>query len=44
MHQFAITGSDVRPAVRKILKGELGATGRRERLVASKYEIPVYMR
>jgi len=42
MPQYAISGSDVRPAVRKIIKGELGATGRRERLVASQYEIPVF--
>lgn len=39
---FAITGSDITPAVRKILLGELGTTGVRQQQVARQYEIPVY--
>ncbi len=43
MPRFSVTGSDVRPAVRKIIRGEFGATGRREMSVAEEYDIPVYM-
>jgi hypothetical protein len=43
MPRFAIGGRDIKPAVRKILKGELGTTGKRERGVATQYQVPVYM-
>jgi len=42
MPQFAVTGRDVRPALRKRIKGEFGTTGPRERAIAQKYEIPTY--
>ena len=42
MPRFAIGGRDIKPAVRKILRGESGTTGRRERDVATQYEVPVY--
>ena len=43
MPQFAVSGGDIRPAIRKVLKGEFGATGRRDRTVAEVFEIPIYM-
>ena len=43
MPRFAIGGRDIKPAVRKILRGELGTTGKRERGVATQFEVPVYM-
>lgn len=43
MPRFAVSGRDIKPAVRRIIKGEFGATGKRERSVAEQYEIPVYM-
>jgi hypothetical protein len=43
MPRFAIGGRDIKPAVRKILKGELGTTGRRQRDVATQYQVPVFM-
>jgi hypothetical protein len=42
MPRFAIGGWDIKPAVRKILKGELGTTGKRQRDVATEYQVPVY--
>ena len=44
MPRFAVTGRDIRPAMRRIVLGEIGTTGLRERSIASKYEIPVYGR
>jgi len=43
MPRFAIGGRDIKPAVRKILRGEFGTTGQRERDVAIQYGIPVMM-
>ena len=43
MPRFAIGGRDIKPAVRKILKGELGTTGRRQRDVATQFGVPVYL-
>ena len=43
MPRFAIGGRDIKPAVRKILRGESGTTGKRERDVATQYEVPVMM-
>jgi len=43
MPRFAIGGRDIKPAVRKILRGESGTTGRRERDVATQYEVPAMM-
>jgi len=39
---FAINGSDLRPAVRKLVLGEVGTTGLRQRQVASQFGVPVY--
>ena len=38
-----IGGRDIKPAVRKILRGELGTTGRRSVGVATQYRVPVYL-
>jgi len=43
MPRFAISGRDIKPVVRKILWGESGTTGKRERDVATQYEVPVLM-
>lgn len=42
MPAFAISGRDIKPAVRKIITGETGITGRRDRLVAEEFGVPVY--
>jgi len=42
MPRFAIGGRDIKPAVRKILRGESGTTGKRERDVATQYDVQVY--
>lgn len=42
MPRFAIGGRDIKPAVRKIVMGDLGVTGRRERAVAETWEVPSY--
>jgi len=39
---FAINGSDLRPAVRKLVLGEVGTTGLRQRQIASQFGVPVY--
>jgi len=39
---FAINGSDLRPAVRRLVLGEVGTTGLRQRQVASQFGVPVY--
>jgi len=39
---FAINGSDLRPAVRKLVRGEAGTTGLRQRQIASQFGVPVY--
>lgn len=41
--RFAIRGQDIRPAIKKMIRGELGVTGVRERAVAEVYEVPVYV-
>lgn len=41
--RFAIRGQDIRPAIKKMIRGEMGATGVRERAVAEVYEVPVYV-
>jgi hypothetical protein len=40
---FAINGSDLRPAVRRLVLGEVGTTGLRQRQIASQFGVPVYM-
>lgn len=42
MPGFAVTGRDIKPAIRKLLLGELGATGVRERQVAQNFGVEVY--
>ena len=39
---FAIRGSDIKPAVRKLVLGEMGTTGVRQRQVASQFGIETY--
>jgi hypothetical protein len=41
--RFAIRGQDIRPAIKKMIRGEMGVTGVRERAVAEVYEVPVYV-
>ena len=38
-----IGGRDIKPVVRKILRGEQGTTGKRSVGVATQYQVPVYM-
>jgi hypothetical protein len=40
---FAINGSDLRPAVRRLVLGEVGTTGLRQRQVASQFGVQTYM-
>lgn len=42
MPRFAVFGSDIRPAVRKLVMGELGVTGPREFGIAEKFGIEAY--
>ena len=42
MPRYSISGGDIRTAVRKLIRGETGSPGARERTVADQFNIPVY--
>ena len=42
MPRFAITGGDIRSALRRYRMEELGAQSKRDKMVAMQYEIPSY--
>ena len=43
MPRYSIKGGDIKGSVRKIISGEIGDAGLRDRQVAAQYEIPSYL-